>query len=133
KISDSHCRGPHGIDSSADSVIYGRLERAIAVAQEHANSGAPVCRNEIQFAVSVEIAHGHGIRPSTNCVIRARAKRAIAVAEENGDIAGSNIDYGQVSFTIAVEVPNQNCLAVVGVGECNRGSWSLDESWRDRR
>src|SRR5207253_6593029 len=91
--------------TGADGEILCRLERSIAIAQQHRDGvGVIVGDDQVRNLIKVEVADGDGNGTGANAEGSCRLERRIAVAQEHRDGVGRRAGHGEVELAIFVEV-----------------------------
>ena len=102
-----HVAGGQCVRKPADAVrARGRLERAIAVPQDHANRPfEPVEDGHINPAIAIEIGRGQRVGRRSGGVSGRRLKRTVAVAAQETHAVAAEVGDNNIQSAIPVEIP----------------------------
>src|SRR5207244_9573761 len=99
-------------------VVDGRLERAVAVAEENRNGVVVAVRHgDVGLPVAIEVGDGQRYRRAARGENVFRSERPVGLAEKDGDRRLRDIDDGDVDLAVAVDVGGGNRARRVAGGE----------------
>src|SRR5215469_17715701 len=74
--------------ATSNVVVHTRLESAVAIAQEHAESvGRMSCYRQVKPLVAIEVSYRDGIGAGPDCVVHMRTESSVAIAWQHAYIA----------------------------------------------
>src|SRR5262249_19018775 len=102
--------------------VDGRLEGAVAVAQQHAHVVAvAVDHGQVLFAVAVQVAGRHRNRAGAGGEVGLRLEGAVAVAQQHADGGVGPVGDDEVGAAVAVDVGHRHPLRLRAGGEVGSG------------
>ena len=102
-------RHGQGIAAGSRRIYHSRLERTVAIAQQHADIVVLLIHHDqVKFLISVEVPHRHGNGIVANGVTHCGPQSSIPIAQQHADGIAVKIRHDYVEVAVAVEVAHGN-------------------------